>query len=310
MTASRRLVIGSRGSPLALWQARWVEARLRALGRDTRLEIIRTSGDRFADQSLVVLGGQGLFVKEIEEALLARGIDLAVHSLKDLPTVQPPGLAIACVPERAAAADALVARGRATLRALPTGSVVGTGSPRRASQIRHLRPDLAIRAIRGNVDTRVERLRRGECDALILAAAGLVRLGIEVEATPLGPEEMLPAVGQGALAIETRADDRDLVEALAPLQHAPTAAAVRAERALLRGLGGGCQAPIAAHATVAGDLLTLVGLVAALDGRRVVRGGRSGRVAEAETIGARLAEDLLGGGARDLLPRLDPGGPA
>ena len=307
MTAPRRLVIGSRGSPLALWQARWVEARLRALGRDTRLEIIRTSGDRFAEQSLVVLGGQGLFVKEIEEALLARGIDLAVHSLKDLPTAQPSGLAIACVPERAAASDALVARGRATLRALPTGSVVGTGSPRRASQIRHLRPDLAIRAIRGNVDTRLERLRRGECDALILAAAGLVRLGIEVEATPLGPGEMLPAVGQGALAIETRADDTDLVEALAPLHHLPTAAAVRAERALLRGLGGGCQAPIAGHATVAGDLLTLQGLVAALDGRRVVRGGRSGRVAEAETIGAHLAEDLLAAGARDLLPRSGPG---
>ncbi len=310
MRGSRTLVIGSRGSPLALWQARWVEARLKTLGHDARIEIIRTSGDRFADQSLVVLGGQGLFVKEIEEALLARGIDLAVHSLKDLPTTQPQGLVIACVPERAAAADCLVARGRATLRALPTGSVIGTGSPRRASQIRHLRPDLAIRDLRGNVDTRVARFRRGDCDALILAAAGLVRLGIEVEATPLAPEEMLPAVGQGALAIETRAGDPGLADLLAPLHHAPTAAAVEAERALLRGLGGGCQAPIAAHATVRGDLLTLRALVAATDGRRVTRGDWSGGVAEAGSIGARLAEDLLARGAGDLLPRIAPGGPA
>jgi hydroxymethylbilane synthase len=310
MSGTPPLVIGSRGSPLALWQARWVESRLKALGRASRIEIIRTSGDRFADQSLVVLGGQGLFVKEIEEALLARGIDLAVHSLKDLPTAQPQGLVIACVPERAAAADCLVARGIATLRSLPTGSVVGTGSPRRASQIRHLRPDLAIRDLRGNVDTRIARWRRGDCDALILAAAGLVRLGLEVEATPLQPGEMLPAVGQGALAIETRADDAPLADALAPLHHAPTALAVDAERALLRGLGGGCQAPIAAHATVVGDLLTLQALVAAPDGRRVERGTLSGRSGEAEAIGARLAEELLGRGARDLLPRTDSGGPA
>ena len=303
MTPPRPIVIGSRGSPLALWQARWVEARLKALGRATRLEIIKTSGDRFAEQSLVVLGGQGLFVKEIEEALLARGIDLAVHSLKDLPTVQPDGLAIACVPERVSAADCLVARGRATLRSLPTGSVIGTGSPRRASQVRHLRPDLAIRDLRGNVDTRVARWRRGDCDALILAAAGLLRLGIEVEATPLAPEELLSAVGQGALAIETRADDAPLRDLLAALHHAPTAQAVRAERALLRGLGGGCQAPIAAHAAVTGDLLTLRALVAAIDGRRVERGLLSGRSGDAESIGARLAEELLARGARDLLPR-------
>ncbi|HKQ98395.1 MAG TPA: hydroxymethylbilane synthase, partial [Candidatus Polarisedimenticolia bacterium] len=201
MSAARPIVIGSRGSPLALWQARWVETRLRASGHDTRIEVIRTTGDRFAEQSLVVLGGQGLFVKEIEEALLCRGIDLAVHSLKDLPTAQPAGLAIACVPERAPAVDLLLSRGRPTLRSLPTGSIVGTGSPRRASQIRHLRPDLAIRDVRGNVETRVARWRAGEYDALILAAAGVLRLGLEVEATPLAPDEMLPAVGQGALAI-------------------------------------------------------------------------------------------------------------
>jgi len=309
--AARPLVIGSRGSRLALWQANWVRRQLEAAGRPVTIKEIKTSGDRFVEQSLAVIGGQGLFVKEIEEALLARTIDVAVHSLKDLPTAQPQGLVVACVPAREDVRDLLLARGATRLRALPTGSIVGTGSPRRASQILNLRPDLAVRDLRGNVDTRIAKWERGEYDAIILACAGVRRLELPVVGTPIDLEAMLPAVGQGALAIETRADDADARAVLAPTHHPETAAAVAAERAFLRALGGGCQAPIAAHARHEAGMLRLSGLVAEPTGRRMVRGSVSGRPDEAESIGTALAEDLLGRGARDLLPRAASGaGPA
>jgi len=309
--AARALVIGSRGSRLALWQANWVRRQLEAAGRPVTIKEIKTSGDRFVEQSLAVIGGQGLFVKEIEEALLARTIDVAVHSLKDLPTIQPLGLVVACVPEREEVRDLLLARGPTHLRALPTGSVVGTGSPRRACQILNLRPDLAVRDLRGNVDTRIAKWERGDYDAIILACAGVRRLELPVKGSPIDLEAMLPAVGQGALAIETRADDADARAVLAPTHHPDTAAAVAAERAFLRTLGGGCQAPIAAHARIEGGTLRLRGLVAEPSGRRTVRGDAAGPPDEAEAIGAALADELLGRGARDLLPRVAAGpGPA
>jgi hydroxymethylbilane synthase len=300
----RTLVIGSRGSPLALWQATWTKDRLVAAGRDVRIETIRTSGDRFGDRPLPLLGGQGLFVKEIEEALVAGAVDIAVHSLKDLPTAQPAGLVVSCVPERADARDLLLARGARTLRGLPTGSIVGTGSPRRACQILALRPDLAMRDLRGNVGTRVGKWEQGAYDAIILAAAGVARLGLALDAVPLGLDQMIPAVGQGALAIETRVDDADARQVLAGLHHPPTALAVAAERAFLRGLGGGCRAPIAAYAhEVAHGTLHLRGLAADPAGRRQVRGERSGPLEAAEEIGLALARELLERGAADLLPR-------
>ena len=302
MTPERTLVLGTRGSPLALWQAHWVRARLESSGWEVRLLEIRTSGDRFLDQTLQSLGGQGVFVKEIEEALLERRIDLAVHSLKDLPTEQPAGLRVAAIPERADPRDLLLAHGAHSLRDLPTGAIVGTGSLRRACQVRLLRPDVAIRDLRGNVETRVGKWERGDYDAILLASAGVRRLGLPVAGSVLDLEQMLPAVGQGALGIETRAEDERAAGAVTPLHHAPTAAAVAAERALLRGLGGGCQAPIAAVGEIAAGRLRLRGLIADPWGRRVLRGEHHGSPGEAETLGEALAADLLSRGARDLLP--------
>jgi hydroxymethylbilane synthase len=306
MPSLRPLVIGSRGSRLALWQARWVKDRLEENGQAARIQEIRTSGDRFHDRSLAAIGGEGLFVKEIEEAILAGGVDLAVHSLKDLPTRQPEGLLLACVPPREDPRDLLVARGARSLKDLPSGWVIGTGSPRRACQIRNLRPDLTIRDLRGNVDTRVARWENGDYDAIILASAGVRRLGLALEASPIPLAEMLPAVGQGALAIETRADDAIARAATAPLHHPPTAAAVASERAFLRGLGGGCQAPIAASAEIRGDRLVLLGLAADPLGRRVLRDRIEGAVADAEELGLGLAANLLERGASELLASRGP----
>lgn len=297
----RPLVIGSRGSRLALWQAGWVRARMEGAGRAARIEVIHTSGDRFLERPLASMGGKGVFVKEIEEALLAGTIDLAAHSLKDLPTAQPEGLRIACVPLREDPRDVLLARGAPGLAGLREGAVVGTGSPRRACQIRALRSDLEIRELRGNVDTRLARLQRGDYDAIILARAGLSRLGIDVEGTLLNYDQMVPAAGQGAMAIEIRADDRKLEDLLAPHHHAATAAAVAAERALLRGLGGGCQAPIAAVGEVDGPVLVLRGLVAGPGGLPLLKERLEGTVAGAEALGLALAEALLARGAGSFL---------
>ena len=297
----RSIVIGSRGSRLALWQAEWLRDRLAGAGHAARIEVIHTSGDRFLDQPLASMGGRGVFVKEIEEALLARSVDVAAHSLKDLPTAQPDGLAIACVPERDDPRDVLLAPGNPGLSGLRPGAVVGTGSPRRACQIRAHRTDVTIRDLRGNVDTRLARLRAGDYDAILLASAGLRRLGIEFEGTRLDFDLMLPAVGQGAMAIETRVEDRDLRQWLRPFHHEATAIAVGAERALLRGLGGGCQAPIAALGEVQGGRLRLRALVAGPDGLPLLRDRREGDVGMAEDMARDMAEGLLARGAAALV---------
>jgi hydroxymethylbilane synthase len=297
----RSFVIGSRGSRLAIWQAEWLRTRIVAAGRAARIAIIHTSGDLRPDQPLPAMGGKGVFVKEIEEALLAGTVDLAAHSLKDLPTAQPDGLRIACVPPREDARDVLLAPGAPGIAGLRRGAVIGTGSPRRACQIRALRPDLETRDLRGNVDTRLARLTRGDYDAILLARAGLSRLGIEAEGSVLGFDEMLPAPGQGAMAIEIRDGDREIEDLLVPHHHAPTAAAITAERAFLRGLGGGCQAPIAAVGEVDGARLLLRGLVAGPDGHPLLNDRREGEVAAAESLGLALADALLSRGAAACL---------
>jgi hydroxymethylbilane synthase len=307
-----QLTIGSRGSKLALWQAEWMRARLRSLYPQTEvsIEVIKTSGDVLKDAPLAVIGGQGVFTKELEEALLDGRIDLAVHSLKDLPTVLPGGLRIAAVTEREDARDALVLRAgvdveRPSIGNLPPGAIVGTSSPRRISQLKHLRPDLAVKELRGNVDTRLRKLDAGDYDAIILASAGLRRLGLaERISAPVGTEEMLPAVGQGALGIETREADAETVMMVAAVEDERTRAACTAERALLRELGGGCQLPIAAHAVVTDGRLRMGGLVALPSGESVVRDSVEGLAAEAEQLGVELARRLRGRGADRLLAEL------
>jgi hydroxymethylbilane synthase len=303
---SRSLVIGSRGSKLALWQAEQAKARLSALNSeiDIRIEIIKTTGDVKTDP-LSVIGGKGVFTKELEDALLDRRIDIAVHSLKDLPTIVPDGLAISAICEREDPRDALVARegqGIASLRELGRGAVVGTSSQRRFSQLKALRGDVVIKDLRGNVDTRVRKLDEGQYDALILASAGLIRLGLENRISALiASSEMLPAVGQGAISIETRADDEVAVSASSRLNHRETELACRAERSFLRSLGGGCQFPIAAHATIEGNDLKLEGLVAKPDGSEILRDQMAGVTDQADLIGVQLAERLLAQGAGELL---------
>ncbi len=303
-----RLVIGSRGSKLALIQAQMVKAELESLESApvVAIEIIKTSGDASAEP-LSVIGGKGVFTKELEEALLDKRIDLAVHSLKDLPTIVPEGLFIAAICKREDPRDALVLRSSAprsatSLKDLANGATVGTSSPRRLAQLKHLRGDLVINELRGNVDTRLRKLDEGQYDALILACAGLRRLGLENRiSAPLPASEMLPAVGQGALGIETRADDIETIEAVGKLDHKFTRLACTAERALLRGLGGGCQLPIAAYAIVREKKIRLDGLVAERQGNRIIRDRIVGGLGEAEEIGKRLAEQLLAQGAAELL---------
>jgi len=263
---------------------------------------IHTLGDQRQDVPLFQVRGTGLFVKELEQALLRGEIDLAVHSLKDMPTRLPPGLTIAAVPEREDPRDALVSRLGLSLAAMPRGARIGTSSRRRAAQLLALRPDLRIVDIRGNVDTRLRKAEGGEYDAVVLAAAGLIRLGRADRITEvLSPEVILPAVGQGALAVEIRADDERTIPLVAPLDHPPTRAATTAERAFLARLGGGCHVPIAAYAEVDGERIRLRALVASPDGRAVVRGDREGSVSQAASLGRALAEDLLARGADSLV---------
>lgn len=305
----KEIIIGSRGSKLALWQAEWVKARLEALdpGVKVRIEIIKTMGDVRTDVPLSTIGGQGAFTKEIEVALLDRRVDVAVHSLKDLPTVTPEGLSITATPEREDPRDALVLpqaadAGITSIVKLPQGATVGTSSLRRIAQLKHLRPDIVIKDLRGNVDTRLRKLDEGAYDAIILASAGLRRLGVTGRVmAPIETSEMLPAVGQGSLGVETRSDDAETNALVARLDDPRTRAAVLAERALLRHLGGGCQVPIAAHAKVEGDELKLDGLVATLDGTRVLRESLDGDTADAARIGEALAARLLERGAGELL---------
>lgn len=293
------LTIGSRGSKLALWQAEWVARRLGEFGYATRIEIIKTTGDKITDVALSKVGGKGLFTKEIEEALLARTIDLAVHSMKDVPTELPAGLTLGAVSARQDPRDAVVGR---PLGQLPAGAKVGTSSLRRAAQLRLLRPDLAIENIRGNVDTRLRKLDEGRYDAVILACAGLKRLGLEDRiAEPLPVDVMIPAVGQGALGIEIRDEDGPAAEACRRLEDPATRTAVLAERAFLAALGGGCQVPVGAHAQVAGATVALEAIVISPSGGDPVRGRSSGPVAEAAALGRRLGEELLERGAREIL---------
>jgi hydroxymethylbilane synthase len=293
------LTIGSRGSQLALWQARWVESRLSEHGIACRVEIIRTTGDKITDVPLAKVGVKGLFTKEIEEALLSGQIDLAVHSLKDLPTELPPGLEIAAIPQREDARDAMVGARLADLRA---GARVGTSSLRRSAQLRRVRPDLVIESVRGNVDTRLRKLDEGQFDAIVMAAAGLKRLGWEERiAEILPPELMCPAPGQGALAIETRsgAGSRFVV-----LEHAPTRSSVNAERAVLASLGGGCQVPIGAYACIERATLFLTAVVISPDGREFVQQTAQGDLMDAEAIGQEVGSALLANGAKEILDRV------
>ena len=297
------VVVGTRGSKLALAQTELVRAALHDAHPDLRVAVeqITTRGDLVLDRPLSAIGDKGLFVAEIEQALREGRIDLAVHSAKDLPSDLPPDMALAAFPRRADPRDVLVARDGCRLADLPAGARVGTSSLRRACQLRHLRPDLQIVDLRGNVDTRLRKLHEGQYDAIVLAAAGLDRLGIAGQATEwLTPEVMLPAVGQGALAIEVRAGDQRILDLLAPLDNAATRDTMAAERAFLAGIGGGCQVPIGAYARLDGSTLTLTAMIGARDGR-VVRGTSHGPVEDAAALGERLAEELLNEGGRALL---------
>jgi hydroxymethylbilane synthase len=304
VVALTRVRIGTRGSLLARWQAEWVTARLHAAhpGLDVALTIIKTTGDKILDVPLATVGGKGLFVKEIEEALLARTVDLAVHSMKDVPTVLPAELHLAAITRREDAHDALISRDRLPLAKLPHGATIGTSSLRRQSQLLAYRPDLKVVGLRGNLDTRMKKLRNGELDGIVLAAAGLRRLGWDGEITELIPPEIcLPAIGQGALGIECRREDAAVNELVQALDDADTRACVDTERALLERLEGGCQVPIAAHATLAGDHLTLKALIAGVRGNRIIRDEASGPRGEGTAIGRASAERLLARGGDAIL---------
>ncbi len=304
MSAARSgLVIGTRGSKLALVQTEMIRAALQAAhpGLSVGVETITTRGDVILDRPLSAIGDKGLFVTEIEDALRAGRVDLAVHSAKDLPSELPPDMALAACPPREDPRDALLSRRGQTLADLPAGARVGTSSLRRTCQLRLLRPDLEIVDLRGNVDTRLRKLHEGLYDAIVLAAAGLRRLGLAEHVTEwLSPEQMLPAVAQGALGIEARAGDAATQALLDTLDDRTTRLAVEAERAFLARIGGGCQVPVAALASLDGGTLHLSGLIGARDGR-AVRGQRSGPAADPAALGAALADELLDSGGRALL---------
>ncbi len=292
------MIIGSRGSLLALWQARHIQARLHQNGIEARIEVIHTTGDRITDVPLARLGAQtstkGLFTKELEDALLEGRIDLAVHSLKDMPTELPAGLELVAIPEREDPFDALVGT---PLDRLPTGARVGTSALRRQAQLQALRPDLTVESIRGNLDTRLRKLDEGQYDAIVLACAGLKRLGwADRIQHRFAPHEICPAVGQGALAIEARAGDYRVTRFLT---HQPTQQAVTAERACLREFGGGCQIPLGAHAAWRGGQLHLEAVVASLDGQRLIRFAHQGL--DPEELGQRVAAGLIAQGAHEVL---------
>ncbi|HJT31624.1 MAG TPA: hydroxymethylbilane synthase [Pirellulales bacterium] len=298
----RTLRLGTRGSALARWQAEWVAAQLRSEGIAVSLVPITTQGDRQQTGPVETIGGQGIFTKELQRALLDDQIDLAVHSLKDLPTDPVPGLGLGAVPERAPCGDVLITRRAPSFAELPRGALIGTGSTRRRSQLRHARPDLRMADVRGNVDTRLRKLDDGQYDALVLAEAGLLRLGLIERVTQVLPKELiLPAVGQGALGIEIRAADDELRQLLAPLDHCETHQAVIAERAMLAALRGGCLAPVGAWGRIESGRLRLSGVVLSVDGRRRIAAEVSDEPASAAEIGRRVAGMLLEQGAAELI---------
>lgn len=303
----KKIVIGTRGSKLALWQANWVKSEIekRNPGLEVELLKIKTTGDKILDVPLARVGGKGLFVKEIEEALLEKRVQLAVHSMKDVPTELPKELHLRAITKREDPRDVVFSRTGLRLLDLPKGAKIGTSSLRRQAQILHMRPDFQIMHLRGNLDTRIRKLDEGHFDAIILAGAGVKRLGFTERITEfLSPEVSLPAIGQGALGIETRRDDGFINDLIAFLDHPETSSAVRAERALLKRLEGGCQVPIAAYATLDGDTLKLTALVASTDGKTFVKDAASGNRDKAEEMGTNLAEKLLRMGAYEILKDL------
>ena len=306
MQSSRvQIRLGTRGSPLARAQARTVRAQLaEAAGLDpaaVEICVIKTSGDRIQDRPLAEAGGKGLFTKEIEDALIARDIDLAVHSAKDVPTLLPDGLALAGCLAREDVRDVFISRTAPSIAALPAGAVVGTASLRRQAQVKRLRPDLRVVSFRGNVETRLRKIEAGEVDATLLALAGLRRLGLVAAATCiLGIDEFLPAVGQGAIAIETRADDERIRTLLAGINHPPTAAALAAERAFLAALDGSCRTPIAGHAVITGSTVRLHGMILRPDGSEAHEAVREGHVRDAAVLGDAAGRELRAKGGADF----------
>ncbi len=300
----KEIRIGTRASALALWQAEWVKSELEKKypGVTVSLTKIKTTGDKILDVPLAKVGGKGLFVKEIEEAMLRNEIDIAVHSMKDVPTFFPDGLHLGAITKREDPRDALLSRQGVKFSDLPKGANIGTSSLRRQAQFLHHRPDFVIHQLRGNVDTRLRKLREGQYDAIILAAAGVKRLGLAGNVTEyIEPEISLPAIGQGALGIECRVDDRELNDMIAFFNHADSRVCVTGERALLRRLEGGCQVPIACHGRIQNGGLSLAGLVGSVDGKRIVKDEIDGPQSEAERLGVELAERLLKQGADAIL---------
>jgi hydroxymethylbilane synthase len=301
VSSSPRVRIGTRGSPLARWQADWVAANLRQLGAETELIVIKTEGD-VRSGPIAQIGGQGVFTKEIQRALIDSRVDIAVHSLKDLPTEPVSGLRLGAVPPRAVPSDVLVARSAYTLATLPLGARIGTGSNRRRAQLLHHRPDLVVEPVRGNLETRLRKLDEAQTDALVLAEAGLRRLGLEDRIGFVFPSTvMLPAVGQGAIGVEIRAEDQSTQQTIAPLDDPSSHAAVVAERAALAGLRGGCLAPIGALGHVESGELTLDVVVLSPDGRQRIAASDTAGPDEAEALGQRVADQLLAQGAGALI---------
>lgn len=318
---SNKILIGTRGSKLALWQAEWVKSELQKLypGLVIRLKKIKTTGDKILDVSLAKIGGKGLFVKEIEEALLRHDADVAVHSMKDVPTEFPGNLHLSVICKREDPRDAFLSQIRnyrfkiRNFRELPRGAIVGTSSLRRACQLLNIRPDIKIQQLRGNLDTRIRKLDEGQYDAIVVAAAGVKRIGLQERIAEILPVEIsLPAIGQGAIGIECRKDDEFINRLIAPLNHPETALCVKAERAFLRRLEGGCQVPIAAHARIKhtdenskfkirNSKLIMYGLVGNINGEEIIKGNIEGTTDHAEFLGIQLAEDVLSRGAQEIL---------
>lgn len=317
-----KIIIGTRGSKLALWQAEWIKSELQKLNPDLEIELnkIKTTGDKILDVPLAKIGGKGLFVKEIEEALLKGEADIAVHSMKDVPTDLPEGLHLAVITKREDPRDAFISQKPEVIsqkseknifkyqnfKELPKGATIGTSSLRRSCQLLSIRPDLKIEQLRGNLDTRLRKLDEGQFDAIILAAAGVKRLGWAERITEiLEPEISLPAIGQGAVGIECRIDDEFINNLIAPLNHTETYICVMAERAFLKRLEGGCQVPIAAYARIVQKsevkLLIMDGLVGSISGDRIIKGHIEGNIEDAKNLGINLAEDLLSKGAKEIL---------
>jgi len=298
------LRIGTRGSRLALYQANWVKERLMETSPNLKVTLvkIKTTGDKIQDAPLAKIGGKGLFVKEIEEALIQKRIDLAVHSIKDVPTEFPKGLHLSVITKREDPRDVFISREGRTLKELPQRAKIGTSSLRRQAQLLHFRNDFELIPLRGNLDTRLRKLKTMNLDGIVLALAGIKRLGFEENITEIIPTEIsLPAIGQGALGIETRMDDKEVEDLIRFLNDQDSSIAVSAERAFLKKLEGGCQVPIAAYASIVGSILRIDGLVGTIDGKRFIRDHVEGPVEEAESLGIKLAEILLDQGAKEIL---------